>query len=136
LRSCEIEVSRQSASARLNGALDAIHVLDQPHALDRQCALIDQRVEQRARQRQQRSDLSLSMPTTPIAPRPVRIGRNNRLAPGSVSAPRPAAGCCARPSSRPQVAASSLSSADIRFSPRWSRLPATAARPHLQISAV
>ena len=35
--------------------------------------------------------LSLSMPTTPIAPRPVRIGRNRRLAPGSVSEPRPAA---------------------------------------------
>ena len=34
--------------------------------------------------------LSRSMPTTPIAPRPVRMGRNNRLAPGSVSEPRPA----------------------------------------------
>ena len=34
--------------------------------------------------------LSLSMPITPIAPRPVRIGRNRRLAPGSVSEPRPA----------------------------------------------
>ena len=33
---------------------------------------------------------SRSMPTTPTAPRPVRIGRNSRLAPGSVSAPRPA----------------------------------------------
>ncbi len=34
--------------------------------------------------------LSLSMPIMPIAPRPVRIGRNRRLAPGSVSEPRPA----------------------------------------------
>ena len=33
---------------------------------------------------------SLSMPMTPIGPRPVRIGRNSRLAPGSVSEPRPA----------------------------------------------
>ena len=35
--------------------------------------------------------LSLSMPTTPMAPRPVCIGRNSRLAPGRVSEPRPAA---------------------------------------------
>ena len=34
--------------------------------------------------------LSLSMPIMPIGPRPVRIGRNSRLAPGSVSEPRPA----------------------------------------------
>ena len=35
--------------------------------------------------------LSLSIPMTPMAPRPVCIGRNSRLAPGSVSDPRPAA---------------------------------------------
>ena len=34
--------------------------------------------------------LSLSMPTMPMAPRPVRMGRNSRFAPGSVSEPRPA----------------------------------------------
>ena len=34
--------------------------------------------------------LATTRPITPIVPRPVRIGRNRRLAPGSVSAPRPA----------------------------------------------
>ena len=35
--------------------------------------------------------MSLSIPTTPTAPRPVRKGMKRRLAPGSVSAPRPVA---------------------------------------------
>ena len=59
LRSCEIEVKqRRSQPVGLDGALDAIHVLDQPHALDRERALIHQRVEQPALvRRQQRPGL-------------------------------------------------------------------------------
>ena len=83
---------RRAQPVRLHGALDAIHVLDQLHPLDRQRALVDQRIEQPALvRRQQRSgSCRRRCRSTPIGPRPVRIGRNSRLAPGSVSEPRPA----------------------------------------------
>ena len=93
-RSCEIEVSsadrsRSVSSASRARSISAARLI----ALDRQRRLVGQRIEKpRAVRRQQavRADRE-SMPMTPTAPRPVRIGRNSRLAPGNVSAPRPAA---------------------------------------------
>ena len=104
---------RRAQAVGLDRALDAVHVLDQMHPLDRQRALIDQRVEQAAlvRRQQRPGPVVVDADRRRSAPRPVRIGRNSRLAPGSVSEPRPAAGRCSRPScAAARSASSSVSS--------------------------
>ena len=117
-----------SQAPRLDGALDPVHILDQMDPLDRQCALIDNASSSR-RSSGVRSGpgLSLSMPTTPMAPRPVRMGRNSRLAPGSVSSRVPQGDCSAKPTSpRPSRPRPGCLPADNRPSPQSSRHPATA----------
>ncbi len=50
---------------------------------------------------------SRSMPNTPVGPRPVCMGRNSRLPPGRVSAPRPAGRLCSHAQSAAARSASS-----------------------------
>ena len=92
LRSCEIEVSsaersRSVSTVRLARSMSSTR-------WTRSIASAPWSISASSRRRwsgvSSGPGLSLSMPTTPIAPRPVRIGRNRRLAPGSVSEPRPA----------------------------------------------
>ena len=80
-RSCEIEVSSAARSRSVSAATRAsVDVLGERDALDRERGLVGQRIEQPALVgREQRPGPSRSMPTTPTAPRPVRIGRNSRL---------------------------------------------------------
>ena len=69
-----------------------IDLLREMDALDRDRGLVEQGVQQTALVgcRSSGPGRSLSMPTTPTGPRLVFSGRNRRLPPGRVSAPRPA----------------------------------------------
>ena len=89
---------RRAQAVGLGRELGLVDILDKLDALDRERRLVGQRVEQppllgreqrtlacRCRCRRRRR-----------AARPVRSGRKRRLAPGSVSAPRPAARSCSQ----------------------------------------
>ena len=81
-----------TAIARSRPPAQTRHFLDQLHAFDGERALVAQRIQQPPLIGVSNGPgLSLSIPITPMAPRPVCMGRNRRLAPGSVSEPRPAA---------------------------------------------
>ena len=92
-RSCDSEASNAERSRSVFGGnprfVDAACKL---YALDRDGGLVAKRIEQPAlvgSKQRRRFAASSARPRRP-KPRPVPIGRNSRLAPASVSAPRPA----------------------------------------------
>ena len=71
--------------------LRLIHLLHQPGAFDRQRRLVQQRIQQTPLVRREQGAIVLTLQAGDADQScPVRIGRNSRLAPGKVSALRPA----------------------------------------------